>query len=77
QAAIGSVMGSARACVAGPDEASRATLTFGSDGRVQSVAVSGKAAGTPAEACIKAALGKARVQPFARPSFSVGTTIRP
>lgn len=77
QAAIGSVMGSARACVAGHDEASRATLTFGSDGRVQSVAVSGKAAGTPAEACIKAALGKARVQPFARPSFSVGTTIRP
>lgn len=77
QAAIGSVMGSARACVAGHDEDSRATITFGSDGRVQSVAVSGKAAGTPAEACIKAALGKARVQPFARPSFSVGATIRP
>lgn len=77
QAAIGSVMGSARACVAGHDEASRATITFGSDGRVQSVAVSGKAAGTPAEACIKAALGKARVQPFARPTFGVGAAIRP
>ncbi|MBK8994344.1 MAG: hypothetical protein IPM35_01135 [Myxococcales bacterium] len=77
QAAIGSVMGSARACVAGHDEDSRATITFGSDGRVSSVAVSGKAAGTPAEACIKAALGKARVQPFARPSFSVGAAIRP
>ncbi|MFO0566561.1 MAG: hypothetical protein U0263_12910 [Polyangiaceae bacterium] len=77
QAAIGSVMGSARACVAGQDEDSRATITFGSDGMVKSVAVSGKAAGTPAEACIKAALGKARVQPFARPTFSVGATIRP
>ncbi|MBK7581021.1 MAG: hypothetical protein IPI67_12510 [Myxococcales bacterium] len=77
QAAIGSVMGSARACVAGQDEASRATITFGADGRVKSVGVSGKAAGTPAEACIKAALGKARVQPFARPSFSVGSAVRP
>ncbi len=77
QAAIGSVMGSARACVAGHDEASRATINFGSDGRVQSVAVSGKAAGTPAESCIRAALSKARVQPFARPSFGVGATVRP
>jgi len=77
QAAIGAVMGSARACVAGQDEDSRATITFGSDGRVQSVAVSGKAAGTPAEACIRAALSKARVQPFARATFSVGSAIRP
>jgi hypothetical protein len=77
QAAIGSVMGSARACVAGQGEDSRASISFGSDGRVKSVGVSGKAAGTPAEACIRAALSKARVQPFARPSFSVGATIRP
>lgn len=77
QAAVGSVMGGARACVAGQDGPSRATVTFGSDGRVQSVSVSGPAAGTPAEACIRAALSKARVQPFARSSFSVGATVRP
>jgi len=77
QAAIGQVLGGARACVAGQDGPSRATVTFGSDGRVQSVSVSGPAAGTPSEACIRAALSKARVQPFARPTFSVGATVRP
>jgi hypothetical protein len=77
QAAIGAVMGGARACVAGQQEASSATVTFGSDGRVQSVSVAGPAAGTPAEACIKAALSKALVQPFARPTFSVGAKVRP
>jgi hypothetical protein len=77
QAAIGSVLGGARACVAGQDAPSQATVTFGSDGRVQSVGVSGPAAGTPAAACIKAALSKARVQPFARPTFTVGTPVRP
>jgi hypothetical protein len=77
QAAIGAVMGGARACVAGQDGPSSATVSFGSDGKVSSVSVAGPAAGTPAEACIKAALSKARVQPFARPSFSVGAKIRP
>jgi hypothetical protein len=77
QAAVASVIGSARACVAGHEEASRATIVFGSDGRVQSVSVSGPAAGTPAEACIRAALGRARVEPFTRPSYSVGATVRP
>lgn len=77
QAAVGSVLGSARACVAGHDAPSRATIVFGSDGGVQNVAVSGPAAGTPAEACIRAALKRARVAPFAKPSFSVGVTVRP
>jgi hypothetical protein len=76
-AAIGSVLGGARACVAGHKEPSRATLTFGSDGRVQSVAVSGPAGGTGAEGCIRAALSRARVQAFSRPTFSVGVTVRP
>ncbi|MEZ4226618.1 MAG: hypothetical protein R3B13_37065 [Polyangiaceae bacterium] len=75
QAAVGSVLGSARACVAGHKEPSRATLTFGSEGRVSSVSVSGPAAGTAAEGCIKSALSRARVQPFARPSFTVGSII--
>lgn len=77
QAAVGAVLGSARACVAGQDGGSNATITFGSDGRVQSVAVSGPAQGTNAEACIKAALSKARVQPFSRPTFAASTAVRP
>jgi hypothetical protein len=77
QAAVGAVLGSARACVAGQDDASAATIIFGSDGRVQSVAVSGPAQGTNAEPCIKAALSKARVQPFSRPTFAASTAVRP
>lgn len=77
QAAVGAVLGSARACVAGQDEGSNATITFGSDGRVQSVAVSGPAQGTNSEACIKSALSKARVQPFSRPTFAASTAVRP
>jgi hypothetical protein len=77
QAAVAQVIGSARACVAGHDAPSRATIVFGSNGRVQSVSISGPAAGTPAEACIRAALSGARVEPFAKPTFSVGATVRP
>jgi hypothetical protein len=77
QAAVGAVMGGARACIAGHDEASRATVTFGSDGSVKSVSVSGPAGGTPAAACIQGALRKARVAPFAKDSYSVGFSIRP
>jgi hypothetical protein len=77
QAAVGSVMGAARACAAGLAGASRAALTFGSDGLVQAVSVSGPAQGTGAEACIQTALGRARVQPFARPSYTVRLSIRP
>jgi hypothetical protein len=76
-AALGSVMGSARACVAGHDGSSTARIVFGSDGSVQSVGVSGQAAGTPAAACIEGAFKRARVQPFASPSFSISTTVRP
>jgi hypothetical protein len=77
QAAVGSVMGSARACAAGLNGTSRAALTFGSDGQVKSVAVSGPAQGTGAEACIQTALGRARVQPFARSSYTVRLSVRP
>jgi hypothetical protein len=76
QAAVGTVMGTARACVAGQDAPSRATVSFGSDGRVRSVVVAGPAAGTSAEPCLRNALGGARVQPFARPSYSVNLTVR-
>jgi hypothetical protein len=76
-AAIGSVMGAARACVAGQEGSSTARIVFGSDGSVQNVGVSGQAAGTPAAACIEGAFKRARVQPFAAPSFSISTTVRP
>jgi hypothetical protein len=71
------VLGAARGCLVGQPAASSATLVFGSSGEVTSVGVNGPAAGTPAAACIKSALGKARVQPFAAPSFSLGVTVRP
>jgi hypothetical protein len=77
QAAIGATLGRARRCLAGQLQPSRALLTFGSDGTVQSVSITGPAAGTPAEACAKAALSRARVAPFANPTFSVNTTLRP
>jgi hypothetical protein len=77
QAAVGAVLGAARACLAGQASPSSATLVFGSDGEVDSVRVSGAAAGTPAASCVESALKKARVQPFAAPSFSLGVTVRP
>lgn len=75
-AAIGAVLAGARACVSG-QEPSRATVVFRSDGTVERVLVTGPAVGTPAEACIQAALAGARVEPFARPTFSVAATVRP
>lgn len=75
--AVGSVRDAARACVAGMDEPSRATITFASNGSVSSVSVGGAAAGKPAAGCIQAALKRARVSPFKKSSFSVGVTVRP
>jgi hypothetical protein len=77
QAALGTVMSGARHCVAGEDAASSAVVVFSSDGHVQSVSVSGPAAGQPSGACIQAQLSRARVQPFAAASFSVSATVRP
>ncbi len=77
QAALGAVMSGARHCVAGEDAASSAVVVFSSDGRVQSVSVSGPAAGQSSGACIQAQLSRARVQPFAAASFSVSATVRP
>lgn len=77
QGAIGAVVPGARACL-GPDEpVSHATIVFKSDGAVESVSVAGGAAGKPQEACIRAALSKARVAPFAQPTYAVSATIRP
>ncbi len=77
QAAIASVMGAARACVAGADAATPATVIFGSNGSVKSVVVSGAVDGTPAGKCVSSALSRAKVAPFAQGSFSVGVSVRP
>jgi hypothetical protein len=77
QAAIGSVMGGAKACVAGADDVSRAQITFSSAGSVSNVSVSGWASGKGAAGCIKAALKGANVGPFSKPTYTVGVTIRP
>lgn len=74
--ALGSVLGGARACVGADDPISRATVTFASAGNVTNVSVSGGAVGKPAEACIKAALSKAHVAPFAEATYSAPVTIR-
>jgi hypothetical protein len=77
QGALGAAMPGARACLGPDDPVSHATITFKSDGSVQSVAISGGAAGKPAEACIRGALSKARVQPFVQPTFTAPATVRP
>lgn len=77
QAAIASVMGAARACVAGADAPTPATVIFGSNGSVKSVVVSGAVDGTPAGKCVSSALSRAKVAPFAQGSFSVGVSVRP
>jgi hypothetical protein len=77
QGALGAALPGARACLGPDDPISRATVTFQSDGTVQSVTVTGGAAGKPAEACIRSALMRAKVPPFAVPTFTAPTTIRP
>jgi hypothetical protein len=77
QAAVGAVLGAARSCIAGHPKPSSATIVFGSSGEVSQVSVGGEAAGTAAAGCIESALKKARVQPFAAPTFSLAVTVRP
>ncbi|WP_437983126.1 hypothetical protein [Sorangium sp. So ce117] len=77
QAALGSVMGGAKACVAGADDVSRAQITFSSTGQVSKVSVSGWAASNGQSSCVQSALKGANVGPFSKPFFSVSATIRP
>jgi hypothetical protein len=76
-AAFGPVMGGAKACVAGADDVSRATVTFSSAGTVTRVSVGGWAAANGKSGCVQAALKAAKVGPFSKPSFTVGVPIRP
>jgi hypothetical protein len=77
QGALGAALPGARSCLGPDDPISHVTVTFKSDGSVQNVAVSGGAAGKPAEACIRSALTRAHVAPFAQPTFTASTTVRP
>jgi hypothetical protein len=70
--ALNGVRGSAQQCLAGQTAPVSASVTFAADGHVLRVSASG-----PAAACIQAALSKARIQPFAKDSFTANTTIRP
>ena len=74
--AIGAVLPGARACLGPDDPVSRASVVFSSGGTVQAVNVSGHAAGKPTEACIKSALMKAKVAPFAEPTYTANITVR-
>jgi hypothetical protein len=74
--AIGAVLPGARACLGPDDPVSRAAITFTSAGTVQSVSVSGGAAGKAAEGCIKGALSKAKLAPFAEPTYTANITVR-
>jgi hypothetical protein len=76
--ALNAVLPAARGCLGPDDPISRASIEFQSNGTVKAVNVTGFAAGKPAEACIKAALSKAKLAPFAEPSYTAPTiTVRP
>ena len=74
--ALGAVLPGARACLGPDDPVSRASITFLASGAVQAVNVTGGAAGKPAAECIKAALSKAQLAPFAEASYSANITVR-
>jgi hypothetical protein len=74
--ALGIALPAARACLEPDSPISRATITFRSDGTVSDVVVEDWAAGKPVEGCIRAALRRAVVPPFAQPTYSVPATIR-
>ena len=76
-AALRSVLGGAKKCVAGADDVSRATITFSSDGTVKSVVVTGWAASNGASGCVTSALKGANVGRFWKASFTVGATLQP
>jgi hypothetical protein len=77
QAAIGQVLGNAKACVSEADEATRATVTFKSSGDVAGVTVTGWASANGKSGCVVSALKGAKVGAFTDPNYSFPVTIRP
>jgi hypothetical protein len=75
--ALTAALPSARACLSGSDP-SHARITFGSDGNVRSVELTGPAAGDAhATSCVRSAFGHAHVPPFGDSTYSAGVTVRP
>jgi hypothetical protein len=77
QAAIGAVLGNAKACVSEADDATRATVTFKSSGDVGNVTVTGWAASNGKSGCVVSALKGAKVGAFTDASYSFSVSIRP
>ena len=75
--ALGAALPDARSCLHEDDGVSRAHVVFGSDGAVQTVEVTGFAAGKPTEGCIVKALKRAHVPPFAEATYGATVTVRP
>jgi hypothetical protein len=66
--------GVARTCLDGATAPANVSVTFGSDGKVQSVSVSGAGSATD---CIKKAFQRANVGQFRRPSYTFPVKITP
>jgi len=76
--ALTQALPAARACVGTAGDPSRASITFSSDGSVQSVNVTGPAAGDPKAAqCLRKAFSGARLPPFSQGTYTAGVTVRP
>jgi hypothetical protein len=72
--ALNAVLPSARECL-GPDDAIRVgTVTFRSDGSVAKVELNGK---RNSDECVRGAVSRARVEPFADDAFTTRVTVRP
>jgi hypothetical protein len=77
-AALSAVLPNARKCVGQMSDASRALITFGPDGNVHKVDVSGPAASdSKAASCLRSAFGRAHVPPFSASTYAAGVTVRP
>ena len=75
---LNEVLGKARKCVDGMTDASRALITFGSDGAVRKVDVTGPAASDARAAqCLRGAFSRAHVPPFSSSTYAAGVTVRP
>lgn len=72
--AINSVLPAARACLGPDDPIRKGSLVFRSDGSVARVDLRGT---KTEDACVRAALSKARVEAFADDTFTTVVTIRP
>jgi len=72
--ALNAVLPAARQCL-GPDGVMRSgTVVFRSDGAVARVDLRGE---KPEDGCVRAALSKARVEPFSDDTFATNITVRP